>query len=445
MGVTVAVVINASAAGVGWTGADQRAGAAALCIDIQGCRLCILAVQGNAIVQRHRHSVAEDQVDGAVDLKRSIRCNALLGGEPCLVARECALEAVRCQHRAARVCLLGTVRAHVGELVCGALLDGGIAHHAVVVFAVCGLLAVIILITVAAGQQGRRWAVGVPDAASVRYIGGIAAAGKPHRAARDLQSVGAFAMDRAAADGQRTAAPLTANVYAPISDERSAQNIRRAAAVQKYRAVLVRNRGRAGKAAFIVRCDLDRNAALHRQCAIGAYMDRLTAVGLHDLTVVAAVLNGQAAAVFDVKYSVQRDKAALPTGRLDRAAVQVQSNIAAFQTDAVAMTVSVLGDRHILQQLHRGARRLLRGGKRRHNVGVLRGGAVADGDLRHVLRRPLRQRRRGQQRQAQGQRHETTQDTLLHRVPPSFSSPSELISHGQRASVRGRLRTVFQF
>ena len=43
------------------------------------------------------------------------------------------------------------------------------------------------------------------------------------------------------------------------------------------------------------------------------------------------------------------------------------------------------------------------------------------------LRRPLRllcQRRRGQQRQAQGQRHETTQDTLLHRVPPSVSSPS---------------------
>ena len=37
------------------------------------------------------------------------------------------------------------------------------------------------------------------------------------------------------------------------------------------------------------------------------------------------------------------------------------------------------------------------------------------------LRRPLRllrQRRRGQQRQAQGQRHETTQDTLLHRSPP---------------------------
>ena len=37
------------------------------------------------------------------------------------------------------------------------------------------------------------------------------------------------------------------------------------------------------------------------------------------------------------------------------------------------------------------------------------------------LRRPLRllcQRRRGQQRQAQGQRHETAQDTLLHRSPP---------------------------
>ena len=37
------------------------------------------------------------------------------------------------------------------------------------------------------------------------------------------------------------------------------------------------------------------------------------------------------------------------------------------------------------------------------------------------LRRPLRllcQRRRGQQRQARGQRHETAQDTLLHRSPP---------------------------
>ena len=246
-------------------------------------------------------------------------------------------------------------------------------------------------------------------------------------------------MDRAAADGQRTAAPLTANVYAPISDERSALNIRHAVAAHKYRAVLSSRAILLGNS----RHDLDGSALY---CQISrAYPNCLTGVGLHDLTVVAAVLNGQAAAVFDVKYSVQRDKAALPTGRLDRAAVQVQSNIAAFQTDAVAMTVSVLGDRHILQQLHRGARRLLRGGKRRHNVGVLRGGAVADGDLRHVLRRPLRQRRRGQQRQAQGQRHETTQDTLLHRVPPSFSSPSELISHGQRASVRGRLRTVFQF
>ena len=146
--------------------------------------------------------------------------------------------------------------------------------------------------------------------------------------------------------------------------------------------------------------------ALHRQIS-RAYPDRLTAVGLHDLTaaVGALILNGQAAAA-DVKYSVPHDKAARFTGRLDRVSVQIQSNIAAFQLDAVALTVSVCGDRHILQQLHRGARRLLRVGKRSHNVGVLRGRAV-NGDLRHV--RLLRQRRRGQQRQAQDQRHECTQ------------------------------------
>ena len=56
------------------------------------------------------------------------------------------------------------------------------------------------------------------------------------------------------------------------------------------------------------------------------------------------------------------------------------------------------------------------------------------------LRRPLRllcQRRRGQQRQAQGQRHETAQDTLLHRFPPSVSSPPGTGLHGQRVSRRG--------
>ena len=50
------------------------------------------------------------------------------------------------------------------------------------------------------------------------------------------------------------------------------------------------------------------------------------------------------------------------------------------------------------------------------------------------LRRPLRllrQRRRGQQRQAQGQRHETTQDTLLHRFPPLVFPRPEPISRGQ--------------
>ena len=116
-------------------------------------------------------------------------------------------------------------------------------------------------------------------------------------------------------------------------------------------------------------------------------MDRLTAVGLHDLTAACAILNGQAAAAFaafDVKYSLQLGKAALPTGRLNRASVQVQSNIAFLQLDAAAITVSVFGDRHILQQLHRGARLQLRGVKRLHNVGVLRGLAV-DGDLRHCV------------------------------------------------------------
>ena len=50
---------------------------------------------------------------------------------------------------------------------------------------------------------------------------------------------------------------------------------------------------------------------------------------------------------------------------------------------------------------------------------------------------PLRQRRRGQQRQAQSQRHETAQDTLLHRFPPSVSSPPGSGLHGQRVSRRG--------
>ena len=45
--------------------------------------------------------------------------------------------------------------------------------------------------------------------------------------------------------------------------------------------------------------------------------------------------------------------------------------------------------------------------------------------------------RSGQQRQAQGQRHKTTQDTLLHRFPPSVSSPPGLGLHGQRVSRRG--------
>ena len=391
--VLVAVVINASVARVGWNGADQRAGAFALCIDIQGFRLCILAVQGNALVQRHRHSVAEDQVNGAKNLKRVIRCNVGIGGEPCLVAHECALKAVRRQHRAVCLCLHRAVRAHVGELVCGALRDGGIAHHAVVVFAAaCGLLAAFILIAIAAVQQVRRCAVGVPDAASVRYIGGIAAAGKGHpavvmrhRVLSDLQSVGVLAVDRTAADAQRSAF----DVYALFSGERAAQNIRRAAAGQKYRAVLVTNN--VARSAFIARRDLD-GAALHRQSSVVAYMDRLTAVGLHDLTaaVGALILNGQAAAVIDVKYSVPLDKVARPTGRLDRAAVQVQSNIAACQLDAVAITVSVFGDRHIRQQLHRGARLQLRGVKRRHNVGVLLGRA-ADGDLRHAVIRARHQ------------------------------------------------------
>ena len=50
------------------------------------------------------------------------------------------------------------------------------------------------------------------------------------------------------------------------------------------------------------------------------------------------------------------------------------------------------------------------------------------------LCRPLRllcQRRRGKQRQAQGQRHETTQDTLLHRFPPLVFPRPEPISRGQ--------------
>ena len=158
-------------------------------------------------------------------------------------------------------------------------------------------------------------------------------------------------------------------------------------------------------------------------------MDRLTAVGLHDLTAACAILNGQAAAAFaafDVKYSVQREKAARHAGRLDRAAVQVQSNISFLQTDAVAITVSVFGDRHIRQQLHRGARLQLRGIKRIHNVGVLRGRA-ASGDLRHicgiclhrdVIFRLIRPRGRGQERQAQGQRHECTQYSFFHVLPP---------------------------
>ena len=301
--------------------------------------------------------------------------------------------------------ILADVRILVGR----ARRHCGIAHHAFVVVAVCGLLAVIILIAVAAVQQGCRCAVGVVDAASVRHAGGIGAAGKGHRAARDLQSVGTSAVDRAAADGQRTAAQLTANVYAPISDERSALNIRHAAAAHKYRAVLSSSSViRIGT----VRRDLD-DTALHRQIS-RAYPDRLTAVGLHDLTAACAILNGQAAAVIDVKYSVQRDKAARPAGRLDCASVQVQSNLAACQLDAV---VIFFGERHIRQQLHRGAHRRLCGGKRLLNVGVLRGGAV-DGDRRHIcgiclhrdvifrLRRPCSG---GQKRQAQDQRHECTQ------------------------------------
>ena len=69
------------------------------------------------------------------------------------------------------------------------------------------------------------------------------------------------------------------------------------------------------------------------------------------------------------------------------------------------------------------------------------------------LCRPLRllcQRRRGKQRQAQGQRHETAQDTLLHRFPPSVSSPPGSGLHGQRVSrrenslrARGRPRATF--
>ena len=370
-----AVVINASVAGVGLTGADQRAGAAALCIDIQSCRLYILAVQGNALVQRHRHSVAEDQVNGAADLKRVIRCNVGIGGEPCISARQCVREARLRQQRAVCLCLHRAICVYIGKLVCEALRDGGIAHHAVVVFTVFGL-ATPRLEAIAVDQQGRRCAGGVVDAASVRHAGGIGAAGKGRRAVHDPQRVGAISADRAAADVQRS----LIDIYALFSGERAAQNIRRAA-VQKYRAVLVSNHGGA-RPAFIGRCDLNRNAALHRQGA--AYMDRLTAVGLHDLTAVGAlILNGQAAAVIDVKYSVQRDKVARPTGRLDRVSVQVQSNIASCQLDAV---VIFFGERHILQQLHRGAHRRLCGGKRRLNVGVLRGRAV-DGDLRHIALR----------------------------------------------------------
>ena len=54
------------------------------------------------------------------------------------------------------------------------------------------------------------------------------------------------------------------------------------------------------------------------------------------------------------------------------------------------------------------------------------------------LRRPLRllcQRRRGQQRQAQGQRHETTQDTLLHRFPPLVFPRLDRVSTGREYPV----------
>ena len=54
------------------------------------------------------------------------------------------------------------------------------------------------------------------------------------------------------------------------------------------------------------------------------------------------------------------------------------------------------------------------------------------------LRRPLRllcQRRRGQQRQAQGQRHETTQDTLLHRFPPLVFPRPDRVSTGREYPV----------
>ena len=310
--------------------------------------------------------------------------------------------------------ILADVRILVGR----ARRHCGIAHHAFAVLAVCGLLALRLEATVA-GQQTCRRAVGVPDAAWLRA--GISATGKGHRAVLDLQSVGVSALDLwCAADGQRTAAPHTANVYAPISDERSALNIHHAVAAHKYRAVLSSSSViRIGT----VRRDLD-DTALHRQGA--AYMDRLTAVGLHDLTDGAAVLNGQAAAVIDVKYSVQRDKAARHFGRLYGMPVQIQSNIASCQLDAVAITVSVFGDRHILQQLHRGALLPLRGGKRIHNVGVLRGRA-ASGDLRHIcgicLRRDVIFRLRrpcggGQERQAQGQCHEHTQYSFFHVLPP---------------------------
>ena len=57
------------------------------------------------------------------------------------------------------------------------------------------------------------------------------------------------------------------------------------------------------------------------------------------------------------------------------------------------------------------------------------------------LRRPLRllcQRRRGQQRQAQGQRHETAQDTLLHRSPPVRFRLRPILRKSNRARCTGR-------
>ena len=191
----------------------------------------------------------------------------------------------------------------------------------------------------------------------------------------------------------------------------------------------------------IYRRSVLNGAAIHGQYGVKGRYDRRAAVGLHDLaaSISTAVLNGQADRHLESRrkfvfcchfrrrqpeHGISRIKAAvIARAFAEGLAVQVQRDVALLQRYA---GVVVMADGYIRQQLHRGAASLLCRRKRRVNVGVRRGLAV-DGDLRHIcgicLRRDvifrlLRPHRRGQERQAQGQRHEHTQYSFFHIFPP---------------------------